>query len=106
MTEFIEQFEEVFGGASQAVTSPDRDHIKVAKAGIGQESIEPGTFGSSAADAVIAILADHSPAALLRQLLQILQLVLGMLIERANPRVRRGSFHFACFSNSRMRRSS
>src|SRR5207302_10855611 len=105
MIKLVEDFQEVAAGASHTVTAPDREQVEVAASGIGQHFIQGGAAHPDSADAVVAVLADHVPAALLRSLLQIAELSFRMLIERADPEVKRSTLHFACSSSSCMWRS-
>jgi hypothetical protein len=68
-------------------------------------SIEGGAAHPHSADTVVPVLADHVPATLLGQLLQIAELSFRMLVEGADPQIKRSAFHFACSSSTRIWRS-
>jgi len=82
--EFVEHFEEVLHRSGQPVRCPHQDHVEPAAARIGHQPIQarPASFGSRHP---IRILLDDLPAALIGHLPQVIELRLGMLIERRDP---------------------
>jgi hypothetical protein len=92
MVQLIEHFQEVANGAGQSVAGPDHHHIEVAAAGVFHHLIEAGAARLRAADAVL-IGSDDLELALLRQLLEIVELRLRVLIEGGDAQVNRGAPH-------------
>ena len=80
MVQFVEDFEEVPGGACDPIARPDQDNVEFAVVGIGQELIETGALDLGAADPVGVLLNDLE-ATLRGQAAQIMKLRLGMLID-------------------------
>ena len=78
--ELVEHFEEVPGGAGDAIARPDQDHIEPTAAGIPHHLIEPWPPGLDAADPVRVLLNDRI-AALSGHLTQVVNLRLRVLID-------------------------
>ncbi len=79
--EFVEDFQEVAHGAGQPVAGPYEHDIELSAAGLGQHLIEARAARLGSADAV-GIFVDHGEAPLQGQLPQVVDLGLGVLVER------------------------
>ena len=93
--ELVEDLEQMFGRACDAITSPDQDDIEAAPAGIAHQVTETWPAGLHAADPV-GVLLDDLEAALGSHLTQVMNLSLGVLIDRADSEVQDGPFHWRC----------
>ena len=90
--ELVEQRDEVLEAAPQAVQAPHDDGIHRPALGVAQQAIKGGAAIRGPADAVVDVL-DAGPASCLDEPPQLLQLVLRLLVERADPGVDRGPHH-------------
>jgi hypothetical protein len=86
MVQLIEDLEEVPGRACDAIERPDENDIEAVLAGVVQEVVEPRPLRLGPADAV-GVLANDFVTALSGHLSQVMQLGLGMLIDRRHPHV-------------------
>jgi hypothetical protein len=81
--ELIEHFEQMSGRARDPIASPDQDDIEPAAAGIPHQISEPWPARLHAAD-LVHIFLDDLIAALSSHLAQIVELRLGVLIDRTH----------------------
>ena len=94
--ELVENIEEVFDRPGDPIRRPDQDSVELAAAGVGHHGIEPRPFGLGAGD-FVSEHRDDFVAALAGYLPEVVQLRLGMLIERADPHVKRGALQARLF---------
>jgi hypothetical protein len=80
MIQFIQDLKEVADGAGQAIEGPDHDNLEPAMPGISQQLVEAGALCLRAAN-LVGVFLDDLVATLLRQLPQIVELRLRVLIE-------------------------
>jgi hypothetical protein len=90
--EFVEYFEEVADGAGEPVRRPYQHDVKPAAARIPHQFIETRALGLGPAD-LVGVLADDLIPALAGQLLEIMQLAFGMLIDGRYPHIKDGARH-------------
>ena len=78
--QLVQHLQEMSNRTRQAVTGPDQDDIKTAAAGLGHHPIQTGTLCLDAADPV-GVLVHYLVAALSGELVQVIQLGLGVLVD-------------------------
>jgi len=84
--QLVEHIEEVLCGPGDPVRGPDQDHIEAAAAGIGHHLVQARPPGFCSGDPV-GVFLDDLEAPLSRQLPQIVQLGLGVLVEAGHPHI-------------------
>ncbi len=90
--QLIEHLEEMLHRAGDPVRGPDQQDVETAAAAIAHQGIEPRSPRPGAAHPV-GILLDDLITPLLSHLAQIVELGLGVLIERRNPQIEDGALH-------------
>jgi hypothetical protein len=96
--QLIEHIEEVLHRPGDAIGSPDQDNIEMAAAAIVHHGIETWAFSFGSTDSV-RILLDALIATLLSHLTEVVELGLGVLIERRDTHVKGGALHRGSSSN-------
>ena len=84
--EFVENLQEVTGGAGEAIKGPDHDDIDLAAADVSQHLIEAGAPRFHSAESVRVLLNDLK-ATLRGQAAQIMKLRLGVLIDGGDTHI-------------------
>lgn len=90
--QLVEDFEEVTSRSGQPIAGPDQDDIELSMACVAHQLVESRALCLGAADPV-GVFVDDLVAALLHQLVQIMQLSLWMLIDGRNAHVDGAALH-------------
>jgi hypothetical protein len=90
--EFVQHLEEVADRAGEPVRRPYQHDVEPAAARIPHQFIETRPLGLGPADPVCVFMDDLVPA-LAGQLPEVMQLALGMLVDRAYSHIKDGALH-------------
>jgi len=94
--QLIEHFEEVLRGPGDSVTSPDQDDVELAAAGVTHQGVESRPAGLRTADPVLVLFL-YLVVALSGQLVEVVHLCFGVLVEGGDSQIQDGAFHKEVF---------